>query len=285
VNRCESKSYEFELLTSKRRIENSHHVVCLPVHRRRLRLPLTIEWITAGDVLSSPLGRGLADGLLRLSRPSSGSHQRNLQIRHLASISSLRPASRRGRRFRKHHLGRRYSSNGTVFRPCAHPNHRSPLNSRQNSPAAVERSRLTTNSSDGNRPKSADKRTKSPLGSNTSSASRRDDAYANKWHQPRTERSQYSSTDTEDEDFQKAVQKIQDLRRKKLEEQYEVAIRTLTPVIREHVKKIKSASPEKVAKKTAAAAEGTTSTQISKRKKANSESEKKSSLDHAFDVT
>jgi len=99
------------------------------------------------------------------------------------------------------------------------------------------------------------------------------------------ERSQYSSTDTEDEDFQKAVQKIQDLRRKKLEEQYEVAIRTLTPVIREHVKKIKSASPEKVAKKTAAAAEGTTSTQISKRKKANSESEKKSSLDHAFDVT
>ena len=69
----------------------------------------------------------------------------------------------------------------------------------------------------------------------------------------------------------------------------EVAIRTLTPVIREHVKKVKSLSPEKVAKKekpkTAAAVEERTSTQTSKRKKANSESVKKSSLDHAFDVT
>jgi len=212
-----------------------------------------------------------------------------LQSRRLSSLRTSAHSTPHSSPTRSPHRSPHRSPNRSPYHsphrsPVRSPQ-RSPLHSRQNSPAAVERSRLTTNASDGNRPKSADKRTKSPLGSNTSSASRRDDAYANKWHQARTERSQYSSTDTEDEDFQKAVQKIQDLRRKKLEEQYEVAIRTLTPVIREHVKKIKSASPEKDSKKTAAAAEGTTSTQISKRKKANSESEKKSSLDHAFDVT
>lgn len=87
-----------------------------------------------------------------------------------------------------------------------------------------------------------DKRTIAPPGSDPKLESSWEDE-ANKKHRRRRTISSSSSSGME-EDGQRRV-RIEEKRRSKMEEQYELAIRALTPVIREHVKKYKSASPEK----------------------------------------
>jgi len=84
------------------------------------------------------------------------------------------------------------------------------------------------------------------LGSNSSLESRWNEELTNKRPQRQRRRTLSSSSSSEmEEDEMQRRARVEEMRRRRMEEQYEMAIQALTPVIREHVKKYKSASPEK----------------------------------------
>jgi len=92
----------------------------------------------------------------------------------------------------------------------------------------------------------------SPPEATTSLTALCEDFYARKWEPKKTRSSHSGSCSSSETDEDEAKRKAQELKTKKLEEQYEIAIRTLTPIIRQHVRRLKSASPKKRGGKTVA---------------------------------